>query len=152
ADWARGELSPTSLRRTMHGIRLHREGLAPLLVLSGSRRRRPPSEAELRRALARVCDVPPDAVITDGPDDTRGGRPGAEPPSPAGGSEHPARHRCLSHGARRAAVRERGICRPDLARQRRPGPCRYPQARLALMARALQEILAAAYYCVANHF
>src|SRR5437879_930500 len=61
-----GALSVGSLRRTVHGIVLFREGLAPLLVLSGG-----PAigkelrEAEVRAGLARTFGVPREAILTD---------------------------------------------------------------------------------------
>jgi uncharacterized SAM-binding protein YcdF (DUF218 family) len=59
-----GALTDTSLRRTIHGIRLYRQGLAPLLLFSGS----PPgpggAEAEARAALARACAIAPAAILT----------------------------------------------------------------------------------------
>jgi uncharacterized SAM-binding protein YcdF (DUF218 family) len=55
-----GGLSDASLRRAVHGIRLHRRGLAPLLLLSGSS----PEEARQRAALATELGVPPAAVLT----------------------------------------------------------------------------------------
>jgi uncharacterized SAM-binding protein YcdF (DUF218 family) len=60
-----GSLSPISLRRTVHGIRLHRRGLAPLLVFSGP----PPhdgrpGEPAVRAALARELGVAASAILT----------------------------------------------------------------------------------------
>ena len=46
---ANGELSDQSLRRLIHGIVLHRQGLAPLIVLSGVVRDPGPSEADAGR-------------------------------------------------------------------------------------------------------
>jgi hypothetical protein len=80
SEWPRGELNSTMLHRTIHGIRLYREGLAPLLVLSGGQRRAPPSEGTGRA----------------GPHDVGRGRAGGASARPSRCSEHPARHRCLS--------------------------------------------------------
>ena len=55
-----GELSDTSRRRTALGIDLYRDGLAPLLVLSGAVGWR--SESTARAALAGKCGVPDAAV------------------------------------------------------------------------------------------
>jgi uncharacterized SAM-binding protein YcdF (DUF218 family) len=56
-------LGCTSLRETLHGIRLYRRGLAPLLVLSGSSQTEGPSEAEIRAELAREQGVRPEAIL-----------------------------------------------------------------------------------------
>ena len=60
-----GTLSGPSLRRTIHGIRLHRRGLAPWLVFTGMpARRRHPEEASVRAALARELGTPATAIVT----------------------------------------------------------------------------------------
>jgi uncharacterized SAM-binding protein YcdF (DUF218 family) len=60
-----GTLSGPSLRRTIHGIRLHRRGLAPWLVFAGMPARpRHPEEASVRAALARELGVPTPAIVT----------------------------------------------------------------------------------------
>jgi uncharacterized SAM-binding protein YcdF (DUF218 family) len=59
-----GTLSGPSLRRAIHGIRLHRRGLAPWLVFTGMpERRRRPQEAAVRAALARELGVPATAIL-----------------------------------------------------------------------------------------
>lgn len=60
-----GTLTDTSLRRTYYGLRLYRQQLAPLLVLSG-----PPSagryvEAQVRAELVGICGVPSAAIATE---------------------------------------------------------------------------------------
>jgi uncharacterized SAM-binding protein YcdF (DUF218 family) len=60
----RGELGDPSLRRAVHGIRLQRQGLAPLLVFGGDAPPAGPSEPELRARLARDLGVPPAAIVT----------------------------------------------------------------------------------------
>src|SRR5437879_2485242 len=57
---ASGQLTDTSLRRTVRGITLYRDGLAPLLVLSGAAGRR--SEGAARAVLAGECGVPATAL------------------------------------------------------------------------------------------
>jgi uncharacterized SAM-binding protein YcdF (DUF218 family) len=60
-----GTLSDASLRRTIHGIRLYRRGLAPRLVFTGlPLRPRAPEEAPIRAALARELGIPAAAVLT----------------------------------------------------------------------------------------
>jgi uncharacterized SAM-binding protein YcdF (DUF218 family) len=56
-----GRLSDDSRRRAGVGITLYRDGLAPLLVLSGTVGRG--SESEARAALAEQCGVPASAII-----------------------------------------------------------------------------------------
>jgi len=60
---ARGDLTDASLRRLMEGIGLYRQGLAPLLVLSGSASESVRSEAEARADLARMCGIPVDTIL-----------------------------------------------------------------------------------------
>lgn len=63
--WASGVLDGASLRRAVHGIALHQQGLAPLLVFSGSYGEGPRSETGLRVDLARTCGVSEAAILTD---------------------------------------------------------------------------------------
>jgi uncharacterized SAM-binding protein YcdF (DUF218 family) len=59
-----GALTINSMRRVLRGIALYKEGLAPLLVLSGPRAAdagRP--EAEVRAQLARDMGIAPSAVL-----------------------------------------------------------------------------------------
>ncbi len=58
-----GWLDTPSWRRLIHGIALHRQGLAPLLVLSGSTPRVGPSEPEVRARRARELGVPPAEIL-----------------------------------------------------------------------------------------
>ena len=58
-----GELSRESLRRSVRGIVLQREGLAPILVLLGPARGGGPAEAEIRADLARQLGVPSQAIL-----------------------------------------------------------------------------------------
>jgi len=58
-----GELSRESLRRSIRGIVLQREGLAPILVLLGPASGGGPSEAEVRADLARQLGVPSQAIL-----------------------------------------------------------------------------------------
>jgi uncharacterized SAM-binding protein YcdF (DUF218 family) len=53
-----GVLTNRSLRRTLHGIGLYGDGLAPLLVLSGSA-----EETHARARLAQGLGVPPGAIL-----------------------------------------------------------------------------------------
>ena len=56
-------LDASSSHRLVHGIRLYRQGLAPLLVLTGSTPPAGGSEAEIRARRARELGVPPAAIL-----------------------------------------------------------------------------------------
>jgi uncharacterized SAM-binding protein YcdF (DUF218 family) len=60
-----GVLNQESLRRTVRGIELYKQGVAPLLVLLGPSRldETEPTEAEVRAKLARAVGIPTDAII-----------------------------------------------------------------------------------------
>jgi uncharacterized SAM-binding protein YcdF (DUF218 family) len=60
-----GTLSSASLRRVVHGIRLHRNGLAPLLLLHGADRRGGRTEADVRAELATELGVARSAILTE---------------------------------------------------------------------------------------
>jgi uncharacterized SAM-binding protein YcdF (DUF218 family) len=60
-----GDLTDVSLRRTHHGVRLFRNGLAPLLVLSGPAEAGGPAEAAVRARFAESCGIPNDAVLLE---------------------------------------------------------------------------------------
>ncbi|HZP36091.1 MAG TPA: YdcF family protein [Methylomirabilota bacterium] len=59
-----GGLTDRSLRATLEGIRLYREGWAPLLVLSGAASGSRRAEAEVRAELARQLGVPASSILT----------------------------------------------------------------------------------------
>jgi uncharacterized SAM-binding protein YcdF (DUF218 family) len=59
-----GWLDAVSLHRLVEGMRLYRQGLAPLLVLSGSSPKVGPSEPEVRARLARDLGIPAAAILT----------------------------------------------------------------------------------------
>ena len=59
-----GWLDAASLHRLVEGMRLYHQGLAPLLVLSGTSPRVGPSEPEIRAQLARELGIPPAAILT----------------------------------------------------------------------------------------
>ena len=64
---ADGVLGDHSLRRALHGILLHRRGLAPLVIFLGPKHRRGPVEAEVRAHLARDLGLPPEAIVALAP-------------------------------------------------------------------------------------
>lgn len=153
SDWPGGVLSSTSLHRTVRGITLYRDGLAPLLVLSGGERRTTPSEAALRRALAEACAVPATAIITDERAHTTreeaglvGGllrARGARSVLLVTDSHHMVRSRKLFE-------REGFVVRPAPANDS-PEPAEAPRARFELMERAIQEIIGLLYYRLAGY-
>lgn len=59
-----GGLTDSSLRATLEGIRLYREGWAPILVLSGAGSGSGRAEAEVRAELARQLGVPALSILT----------------------------------------------------------------------------------------
>jgi uncharacterized SAM-binding protein YcdF (DUF218 family) len=153
AEWPHGELSSTALQRSVGGIRLYREGLAPLLVFSGAHGRALPSPSARRRALAMACDVPAQAIITDEGATTTQNEAGrvARLLHPRGARTillvtdpyHMVRARRLFE---RAGFAVRPAPANDLA-----DPAETPEGRLLLLSRAIQEMLAIAYYRVAGY-
>ena len=61
--WPDGSLGSSSLRRAVQGIRLHRQGLAPLLVFLGESPAEGPTEPGVRASLARELGVVPEAIL-----------------------------------------------------------------------------------------
>ncbi|MCI0483462.1 MAG: YdcF family protein [candidate division NC10 bacterium] len=59
-----GVLSNSSMRRALHGILLHRKGLAPMLVFFGPMGDGGPAEADVRAELARELGVSPGVILT----------------------------------------------------------------------------------------
>ena len=64
---ADGVLTNASLRRTLLGVTLYKDGLAPLLVFSGGISPDGLDEAAVRAALAGGLGIPPGAVLTASP-------------------------------------------------------------------------------------
>jgi uncharacterized SAM-binding protein YcdF (DUF218 family) len=145
-----GELTDNSLRRTVHGVRLFRQGLAPRIVLLGPEYEGA-VEAEVRARYAADLGVPADALVVEPKglstrDEAQivfarlGGR-GASIILVTG----------LHHMKRARGVFEREgmtvFAAPVLEDSLRP---LRPQARLALAAAVVQEAIARAYYRVAG--
>jgi len=59
-----GELTDTSLRAAMTGVRLFQQGWAPLLVLSGAATGPRRAEADVRADLAQRAGVPAASIVT----------------------------------------------------------------------------------------
>ena len=147
-----GELTDNSLRRTVHGIRLHRRGLAPRLLLLGGEYHGA-VEAEVRARYARDLGVPEEALLVE----------------PQGRStwDEAQRVRARLAGPRASVILVTGLHHMSRARQvfERAGLSvaaapvieeslhpRRPQARLALARAMAQEALARAYYRAAGAF
>jgi len=62
-----GALQDESMRRAIAGIVLYRQGLAPLIVFSGSGRRdhMEPTEAQQRSILAQTMGIPAEAILKE---------------------------------------------------------------------------------------
>ncbi len=148
-----GELTDNSLRRTVHGIRLFRQGRAPRLVLLGPEYHGA-VEAQVRARYAADLGVPAGALVVEpGGLSTRdearrvlarlGGRRGQSVILVTG----------LHHMARARQVFEREgmvvAAAPVLEESLRP---ERPQARLALARAVAQEAVARAYYRMAGAF
>lgn len=144
-----GELNDNSLRRTIHGIRLQRRGLAPRLILLGPEYQGA-VEAEVRARYAVDLGVPAAAVVVEpGGLSTRdearlvARRLGAERSILlVTGLNHMPRARRVFEGAGLTVAGAPVL--EDSARTARP------QARLALARALAQEMLARAYYRLAG--
>jgi uncharacterized SAM-binding protein YcdF (DUF218 family) len=62
-----GQLSRPSLQRITEAIAIYRQGLAPLLVISGTPSGSARTEGEARAQIARASGIDPRAVLTMGP-------------------------------------------------------------------------------------
>lgn len=60
-----GTLSPASLTRTVHGIRLFRQGFAPIVVFSGGVIDGQISEAAAMAAVAKELAIPSEAILNE---------------------------------------------------------------------------------------
>jgi uncharacterized SAM-binding protein YcdF (DUF218 family) len=142
-----GELTDNSLRRTIHGIRLFRQGLAPRLVLLGPEYEGA-VEAEVRARYAADLGVPADALVVEpGGKSTadearlaraRLGAQGRPAVILVTGLHHMPRARSVFEGAGMAVA-----AAPVLEESLRP---QRPQARLGLARAVVQEAVARAYY------
>jgi uncharacterized SAM-binding protein YcdF (DUF218 family) len=147
-----GALSDSSLRRALHGIDLYRDGLAPLLVFSGTDIDPRRAESRIRAALAQRCGVPAPAILTFSGASTT--------------AEEAARTRSLvgPRGTRTVLlvtdadhmIRAAGAFE-HVGFIVLPAPVNEveedlePQARLALMHRTLRETAAVLYYRAAGY-
>ena len=147
-----GVLGDTSLRRALHGMVLHRKGLASLLLFSGPGRGGP-AEAEVRAELARTLGISPEVILTESEAQT-------------------TREESVNSGA---LLRARGVGRillvtdshhmvraKDLfehadfevlpaSTDELSSGISDPEGRLKLMRRVLQEVIARLYYRIAGY-
>ncbi len=148
-----GELTDTSLRRTIVGIRLHQRGLAPLLVLGGgSSSPAGLTEAEARRRLARSCAVRGDALLVE-----TTARTTREEASTIARLLKPRGVKTImlvadAEGMRRALRLFRGV---DFEVVPAPvadvGAMSGPENQLATMRRVAIELVALVYYAIAGY-
>ena len=141
-----GELTDNSLRRTVEGVRLHRQGLAPRLLLLGAEYHGA-VEAEVRARYARDLGVPEEALLVE--PQGRSTRDEARHVLARLGRPRPSIILVtgLHHMARARQVFERAglatAAAPVTEDSLQP---RRPQARLALARAIAQEAIARAYY------
>jgi len=147
-------LGSTSLRRAIHGIVLHRQGLAPLLVLSGPPSHAGRSEAEARADLARQLGVSSDVVLTES-----GARTTREEAERIRDLLHPrAIRRILLVTDSHHMMRARGVFE-RVGFEVVPAPAddhpfllsRAPEDRLQFLRRIAQAYLARVYYRLAGY-
>lgn len=146
---ADGQLSERSLGRFVHGVRLYRRGLAPVLVFTGGPAARGRPEAEVRAALARELGVPAtDIIVVAAARTTREealrvkddlGARGVSRILLVTDGSHMERARALF---RRAGFTAQAAPLTEAATS--------PEDRLDLMRRVLQEVVARAYYRLAG--
>ncbi len=145
-----GQLTDSSLRRTVRGIALYRDGLAPLLVLSGAEGRT--SESAARSVLAGKCGVSDRAILASSAGHTTHEEVAAlQPLLKARGVR---RLILVTDGAhmRRAMglVRDAGfdVVAAPVAEVAAPTQ---PEPRLRLLRAALREGVALVYYHIAGY-
>ena len=63
--WPSGRPSDALTRRTLHAVKLYKEGLAAAIVFSGGLGTHPPTEAQAAARLAMDQGVPPEAIVLE---------------------------------------------------------------------------------------
>lgn len=63
--WPSGQPSDSLARRTLHAVKLYKEGLAATIVFSGGLGTHPPTEAQAAARLAMDQGVPPEAIVLE---------------------------------------------------------------------------------------
>src|SRR5437016_4366168 len=148
-----GALSSESLPRVMQGIRLYKASLAPLIVFSGAGFAHRPAEAEVAARLARDLGVRSEQILTEtGAHTTR-----EEAARIARRLEPRAVRRILlvtdsEHLVRAVALFERAGLEVLPAPADSVSPATEgPEARLELLRRLSQELMARLYYRLAGY-
>lgn len=146
-------LDDMSFRRAVHGVVLHRQDLAPLLVLSGQTRGGGLSEAVSRARLATALGVPPEALVTL--DGVRTTREEARRIAQVLRERHLRRVLLVTNGLHMARAR-RLFAREGLEVLAAPSDdvsigVTSPGARMKLMRQVAEELLARAYYWMAGY-
>lgn len=148
-----GKLNNASLRRALHGIVLHRKGLAPLLVFFGSDNSEGFVEAEVRAELAHELGISSEMILTEAEArTTRDEAVRAEVLLRPMGVQRILLVTDSQHMARARGLFERGgfevLAAPadDFSNS-----ADKPDERLRLMRRILKELLARIYYRVAGY-
>ena len=149
---ADGFITDDSLRRAVHGIRLWRRGLAPLLLLLGPSSWKGPAESAVRAGLARDLGVPAEAILVgDQAQTTRQeARESASLLQPRGvrrivlvtGTQHMPRARAL--------FEREGFEVLPAAVDEMPRETIKPETRLDMARRLVQEALARSVYRLAG--
>lgn len=148
-----GALREASLRRALHGMRLYRGGLAPLLVFSGPVYAGGHVEAEARAILARACGIPAAAILTDS-----AGRTTREEAVSMARLLHPRGIRRIllvtdveSMGRAQRTFRKIGfdVLAAPVADVSAIGGS--PEERLVLMRRVAVELIAGLYYAIVGY-
>ena len=146
-------LSPSSLRRTIHGIMLFQRGFAPLLAFSGPvSRPLGREEAEVRAEMARLLGVSPAAILTE----TTARTTRAEAVRMAALLQPRSVSTILlvtsyAHMARSRQLFENVGFAVQPAPVNDPSHVDKPEARLGLMRPLVQEFLARVYYRIAGY-
>lgn len=63
--WPSGRPSDALTRRTLHAVKMYKEGLAATIVCSGGLGTHPPTEAQAAARLATGQGVPPEAIVLE---------------------------------------------------------------------------------------
>lgn len=147
-----GTLSDMSISRFVRAAELYAEGLAPLLVLSGSEVEDGGDEAEVRTLLARRFGVPPSAIVTvSGHYTTRDEALAIATALRARGISHALVVTGWAHTARvRDVFRRLGLDVRVVATSDAVDASRTPQARLWLAWECARELSARLYYRLAG--
>lgn len=144
-----GTLNTASLVRFVDGAILYRQGLAPIIVFSGS-----PAETTTRARLAQALGIPDSAIVVE----SRARTTDEESRLIAERLRERAARRVLlvtsfAHLARAARLFEaRGLAVSAVPADDVSDSVTKPEERLALLRVVLQELAARAYYRVSGRF